>query len=435
MSDHDAPSAEDAPSVQPEPTAPSAPGASGVPVVAGAGAGPALGEPAAGPGGARQAPAWLEEAAHGRVAGRRWPVVLAVVFVVIIAAGWIANQVPVNYYVITPGDATPVSQYIEVPPSLNHPLTGKILLTDVFVTKLNALNYLQYRFLESNNEVVSGPDLFGPTPNEGQYLDQGYLQMAQAQNFATASALTRLGYTVTSTNAGALIYGIAPHSPAARALKVAQVITAVNATPTPTDCSLIGVLHGVTPGTVVTLTVEESSINDIGQVVAGPTVQKQVRLAAPPKGLVDTGCGAPTQPTAYLGIDPETQQDWVFPVKVSVHTADIGGPSAGLAMSLGIIDSLSSGRLTGNRVIAATGTIDQNGNVGDVGGVAEKTIAVEQAGATVFFVPAVEKATAQAKATSQLHVYAVSNLDQVLRILKRLGGHVPTNPALAQVAP
>ena len=45
------------------------------------------------------------------------------------------------------------------------------------------------------------------------------------------------------------------------------------------------------------------------------------------------------------------------------------------------------------------------------------------------------RATAQAKANSQLHVYAVSNLDQVLRILKRLGGNVPTNPVLAQVAP
>ena len=66
---------------------------------------------------------------------------------------------------------------------------------------------------------------------------------------------------------------------------------------------------------------------------------------------------------------------------------------------------------------------------------AEKTIAVERAGASVFFVPAVERATAQAKANSQLHVYAVSNLDQVLRILKRLGGNVPTNPVLAQVAP
>ena len=116
---------------------------------------------------------------------------------------------------ITPGDATPVAQFIEVPAADNHPLTGKILLTDVFVTQLNALNYLQYRFFDSDSEVVSGPELLGPTPNESQYLAQGYLQMAQAQSFATAAALTHLGYTVTSTNAGALIYGIEPHSPAA----------------------------------------------------------------------------------------------------------------------------------------------------------------------------------------------------------------------------
>ena len=58
--------------------------------------------------------------------------------------------------------------------------------------------------------MISGPDLLGPTVNEGQYLDQGYLQMAQAQSYATAAALSHLGYTVTSTNAGALVYGIAP---------------------------------------------------------------------------------------------------------------------------------------------------------------------------------------------------------------------------------
>ena len=97
-------------------------------------------------------------------------------------------------------------------------------------------------------------------------------------------------------------------------------------------------------------------------------------------------------------------------------------------MTLGIIDKLSSGRLTGGRIVAATGTIDQDGNVGDVGGVAQKTIAVERAGATVFFVPKVEFKTAESKATPQLHVYAVTNLDQVLRILKGLGGTVPTNP-------
>ena len=366
---------------------------------------------------------------------RRWPAILVVAVVLILVGCWIASRVSVDYYVLTPGDATPVSQYIEVPAADNHPLTGKILLTDVYLSQLNALNYLQYRYLDSNSEVVSGHDLLGPAPNESQFLAQGYLQMAQAQSFATAVALTHLGYTVHSTNAGALIYGISPRSPAATTLKVAQVITAVNGTSTPTDCALIKALHGLTPGTSVSLSVEQSSINDVGTFVPGPVVPKSVTLGTPPKGLVDTGCGPRTTPTAYLGIVPQTQQDWQFPVKVTVHTQNIGGPSAGLAMTLGIIDKLSSGRLTGPRIVAATGTIDQDGNVGDVGGVAEKTIAVERAGATVFFVPTVERKAAESKASPQLHVYAVSNLNQVLRILRRLGGNVPSKPVPAQAAP
>ena len=206
------------------------------------------------------------------------------------------------------------------------------------------------------------------------------------------------------------------------------MITAVDGTATPTDCALDRrAARAAARGRRVPLSVEESSINDVGDFVPGPDGDtSRSRSGTPPKGLVDTGCGPPTKPTAFLGIDPQTQQDWHFPVKVTVHTQDIGGPSAGLAMTLGIIDKLSSGRLTGNRIVAATGTIDQYGNVGDVGGVAEKTIAVERAGATVFFVPSVELKTAESKATPQLHVYAVSTLNQVLRILERLGGHVPT---------
>ena len=262
--------------------------------------------------------------------------------------------------------------------------------------------------------------------------------MAQAQSFATAAALTRLGYHVTSTNVGALIYGIEPGSPAAKTLKVAQVITAVNNKPTPTDCALIDTLHGIAAGTTVSLTVEQSSINDVGTFVSGPTAQKSVTLAAPPAGLVDNVCpGRPVKPTAFLGITPATQQDWKFPVHVTVHTQNIGGPSAGLSMSLGIMDKLSSGRLTGKRIVAATGEIDQNGNVTAVGGVAQKTIAVEQAGATVFFVPLGDGnlAAAESKATPQLHVYGVRNIDQVLRILKRLGGSVPVDAAPAQASP
>jgi PDZ domain-containing protein len=352
----------------------------------------------------------------------------------VVLAGLIAAQVTINYYVITPGEATPVGQYIEVPKADNHAIRGNILLTDVFVSQLNALGYLQYRFLDSNNEIYSSQDLLGSSTSSAEFLDQGYLEMAQAQSFATAAALTHLGYTVTSSNVGALVYGIVPRSPAAKALKVAQVITAVNGTATTSECGLIEALHAYAPGTTVTLSVEQSFINSVGTFVSGPVAQKPVTLARAPKASVVCFCGPPITQTAFVGVEAETQQDWQFPVKVTVHTQNIGGPSAGLAMTLGIIDKLNGGRLTDGRVVAATGTIDQNGNVNDVGGVAEKTIAVERAGATVFFVPKVELKTAEAKASPQLHVYGVSNLDQALRILQRLGGQVKTNPVPAQTA-
>jgi PDZ domain-containing protein len=167
---------------------------------------------------------------------RLWPRLVAALVVVLLVAALVAARISINYYVLTPGDATPVAPYIHVPAADNHALTGKILLTDVYVTQLNALNYLQYRFFDSDSQVISGPELLGPTTNQNQYLDQGYLEMAQAQSFATAAALSHLGYSVSSTNAGALIFGIAANSPAASTLQVAQVITAVNSTPVTTDC-------------------------------------------------------------------------------------------------------------------------------------------------------------------------------------------------------
>ncbi len=355
------------------------------------------------------------------------------ILVVLAAAIFIANRTSVDYYVITPGESTPVSQYIKVPPAYSHPLTGKILLTDVFVTQLNAFSYLQYRFFDDNSEIYPGAELLGGAPTEGQFLNQGYLQMAQAQNFATAAALTHLGYKVSSANSGALVYGIPSHSPASGKLEVAQVIEAVDGKLTPTVCALTSALHGYTPGTSVTLRVEQSTINDEGAFVPGKTVDTPVTLGTPPKGDNDPSCGGP--PTAFLGVLAETQQRWHFPVNVTINTPQIGGPSAGLAMTLGIIDRMSSGRLTGDHVIAATGTMDQNGVVGDVGGVAEKTIAVERAGATVFFVPSVEYKTAESKATPQLKVFGVHTLDQVLRDLKSLGGNVPGKIVSAQAAP
>ncbi|HUC04620.1 MAG TPA: S16 family serine protease [Acidimicrobiales bacterium] len=361
-----------------------------------------------------------------RLRRRRWPFVLLAVVVVLAGAVYGLDHWSVNYYAITPGQAQSVAPLIDVPTSLDHKLSGDVLLTDVYLTQLNALTYLQERYLSSDAQVYPSGEILGTGVSENEYIAQGYLDMSQAQQFAKAAALSHLGYSVHAKNVGALVYGIEAGSPASRILQVGQIILGVDYTLTPDSCALIGALHGLAPGTVADVKVEKSTINDIGEFEPGPVVTEKITLATPPKGLVDQGCGAPSRPTAILGISTEDQQSWTFPVKVTVHTADIGGPSAGLAMTLGIIDKLSGGHLTAGRIVAATGTIDAAGDVGDVGGVAEKTIAVERAGATVFFVPPQELAAARSKDTPQLKIYAVSTLDQALKILVRMGGKIGT---------
>ena len=74
--------------------------------------------------------------------------------------------------------------------------------------------------------------------------------------------------------------------------------------------------------------------------------------------------------------------------------------------------------------MAATGTMDATGDVGDVGGVPQKTVAVENAGATIFLVPPGEYKDALSKQRPGLKIYPVSTLDQALKVLEANGGHV-----------
>lgn len=119
----------------------------------------------------------------------------------------------------------------------------------------------------------------------------------------------------------------------------------------------------------------------------------------------------------YLKLDPKD-------VKVTLHLADIGGPSAGFLFSLGIVDKLdgdgSGGDLTGGRTIAGTGTIEPDGTVGAVGGVSLKTQAAGRDGATVFLVPKAECSDAQAELPHGMRLIPVSTLSDAVTSLKAL---------------
>ncbi|MDI3389937.1 hypothetical protein QIS99_27645 [Streptomyces sp. B-S-A8] len=131
---------------------------------------------------------------------------------------------------------------------------------------------------------------------------------------------------------------------------------------------------------------------------------------------------------AALNYLDESPQD----VRVELQMEDVGGPSAGLLFTLGIIDKLdgdgSGGDLTGGRTIAGTGTITADGKVGPVGGVALKTQAAGRDGASVFLVPEAECADAKAELPDGLRLIPVTTLDGTVEALRALnkGDKVPT---------
>jgi len=351
-----------------------------------------------------------------RTTRRRWPWVL---FVLLVVAVGVASRIDLNYYALQPGTAQSVQQFITVPPDKAHPVHHPVLLTDVEIGRVSALSYLYYR-LSSDTSLEHVADVTGGT-DPSQLGAQGALEMSQAEEYAKVAALRRLGHAVPATPAGAVIAGTFPGTPAYDAVSVGDVITAVDGTSTPTALALTHALAAYHSGQTVTLTVKRGGTGAPGPV---PVTLKTTLVNL---GYNTNGKGPYVR--VDLGIEPEDQVDFSLPFPVEINVFNIGGPSAGLAMTLGVIDALDGGSLTGGRTVAATGTIDALGNVGDVGGVAQKTVAVENAGASIFLVPPPEYRAAMSKDRPGLKVYAVSTLDQALSVLAAHGGTVPPPPA------
>jgi PDZ domain-containing protein len=329
---------------------------------------------------------------------------------IVVLAVAVASRINLDYYAIQPGTAQSVQPFITVPPSKAHPVVDPVLLTDVQEARVTALSYLFFK-LQSNTSLYPVPDVTGGTsPDE---LDaQGTLQMSQAESSAKTSALRHLGYAVTATPSGAVIAGTFAGTPAYGVLNVGDVVTALDGTPTPDARALTGALAPHRPPQTVTFSVRKGG--------KGPSVPVPITLKHSPVKI------AGRTVVLDVGIEPQDQVGYAYPFPISIDVTNIGGPSAGLAMTLGVIDTLSGGRLTGGHTVAATGTMDADGNVGDVGGVPQKTVAVENAGATIFLVPPGEYKDAKSKIRPGLKIFAVSTLDQALRVLAANGGHVPT---------
>ena len=312
-------------------------------------------------------------------------------------------QVSLPYYALAPGDARQVNDLIRVPKERSFPPRGKVLLSTVSLSRVNALEAF-FGWLDSDVDVLPEDQILGTTPRN-KFTQQNIQEMDTSKQLASVVALRRLGYAVPEQGKGALVVQVEKGAPASGRLVQGEVITGVDGHPAALSQEVVDRIKTHEPGESIRLDVTG---------VKGETRVEQVVLGRRPDG----GEG-------YLGVVLNTkEQKFDFPFDVAIDSGTIGGPSAGLAFTLGVLDTLTAGELTGGKKVAATGTIEIDGHVGDVGGVVQKTAAVRAAGASVFLVPPGEYEDAIAHAGPKLEVVKVTSLDEALAAMARLGGDV-----------
>jgi Lon-like protease len=348
----------------------------------------------------------------------RWFLPTLIIFLAVVSVAYlVANHYTSKYDAIAPGSAQPVKPFISVPPDKIHQHNGKILLVTVSLLNVTPLGWIADK-LNPDIQILKVEELTGPTP-PSQLNQLNAVEMQTSTQTAVIVALRRFGYKVNLNGEGAEVDAVVSNSPAANVLVPGDVIVAFDGMAVTSSDTLVADTRQHKAGDRVTLTFQDSS----------RTVTKTIVLGQAPADST-----TPT-PHAFIGIQNSTKEQPSLPINVTIDPGNIGGPSAGLSFTLGIIDELSTSDITGGKTIAVTGTINPDGTVGDVGGVAQKAVAVRKAGAVAFLVPKGELKTAQQHAGPKVKVIEVTTLEQALDTMKSLGGDLSgLPPAPAQLS-
>ncbi len=335
-------------------------------------------------------------------------VILGALLTALMAVGVMAAPLP--YVVLKPGPTVNTlgsdngTEVIQVAKTDTSTSAGQLRLTTVNVQSQVELVWAISSWFSSDDAVVPRDLIYPPDRTEQQVEQQNAQEWTDSQDSAVTVALAKLGYPVQTQ-----VKKVTGGGAAAGLLEVGDVITAVDGAKVTGPGSLTELVRAKPAGTALT----------IGYTRAGKTGTAKVTTKADP----DSG-------NPRLGIEIDKKPAKV-PFTVNIDLDKIGGPSAGLMFTLGIMDKLKPEDLTGGKIIAGTGTIDDDGNVGPIGGIPQKLVGAKDAGAQLFLVPKGNCAEALKNAVAGLPMAEVATVDDALTALKTFSGGGTPKPCSA----
>ena len=330
----------------------------------------------------------------------RWQLYAGVAVLAAFVGVFAADQIQLPYYAIGPGSVVGTGALVDVADGPSFPADGLAFPT-VSLGQTTLLGALEGWF-DPTVDVVE-ERIIVPSDVDPDDLHEFNVElMASSKEKALAVAFERLGFDAVQGD-GAEIVAVVEGAPAAGTLEAGDVIVAIDGRSVAVDADAVSAIGLLEPG-------DEVSVSYLR---GGAQRDATLRLVEHPND--------PGRP--LLGVSMQTSNPrFDFPYDVDVASENIGGPSAGLAFTLQILDELTEGQLTGDLRVAATGEIELDGSVTEVGGVPQKAVAVSEAGIDVFFVPASEAEEARRHADDDVRVEPVNTLDEALATLARLGG-------------
>ncbi|WP_442786475.1 YlbL family protein [Leifsonia sp. AG29] len=294
------------------------------------------------------------------------------------------------------GEAKPL---ITIPGKATYPTKGSLDLLTVSVVGNPDQHPTWFdivgAWFDPSRAVVPIEEVFPPGTTTEQSNAENAALMTDSQQDAVAAALNELGYTFPQAVA---VKQVIKGSPAASVLKVGDQITSLD-------------------GRTV------KSVQQLRDAVKRNGTGKAAEVGIVRDGAASTVSITPEESGGQVVLGIGAGMDYTFPFDVKIQLDNVGGPSAGQMFALGIIDKLTPGSLNGGKRVAGTGTIDNAGDIGAIGGIRQKMYAArDTGGATYFLAPAANCNEVTGHIPAGLRVFAVKTLADSLKVLDAVSG-------------
>ncbi|APH05364.1 SepM family pheromone-processing serine protease [Bacillus weihaiensis] len=277
----------------------------------------------------------------------------------------ITTFIKLPYYVTQPGMASELKPIIKVEEGFDKE-EGSFSLTTIRFGRANPLTYLwaklnEYHYIHPLEEIKREEE------TDEDYLNRQLHMMEVSQESAITVAYQKAKKEITTTYNGVYVDGIIDGMPAANRLEVGDRIYKVNKKELETAEEFIEYVSAKKEGDNIVISFERD----------GRQMEESIKLAV-----------FKDQPNKVgLGISLVTDREVEVHPEITLNTHEIGGPSAGLMLSLEIYNQLIEEDITKGYKIAGTGTINSEGIVGPIGGISQKIVTADKEGIEIFFAP------------------------------------------------